>query len=430
MRLLYSTLWRALLPAIALRMLWRSRRAPAYRRRLRERLGWFPALADERAALWVHAVSLGETLAARALVERLLADYPAYRVVVTTTTPTGSQQVQTLFGARVQHVYAPWDTPGAVKRFLHRVRPCLLVLMETELWPNMLHYCRAAGCRVMLANARLSARSAARYARFPATTRAMLAALDRVAAQARADADRFARLGMHSARIAVSGSMKFDIRLDDTLRQAAFALRRDWALENRPVLIAASTHRGEDELVLDAFSTLRAAHPNALLLLAPRHPERFAPVQRLCRERGFALCTRSSGAPPQSATEIVLVDTLGELLLLFGVADAAVIGGSFIPNGGHNPLEAAVWGRPVLCGPSMFNFADVAQRLAAAGALQTVHGAAGLCGGLRALLDDAQERQRRGQAALAVMERNRGALAAVVEAVQCLLRPADPAAQR
>ena len=423
MRLLYSALWLGLLPAIVLRLLWRSRRAPAYRRRLQERFGLFPALADERAALWVHAVSLGETLAARALVERLLADCPEYRLVVTTTTPTGSQQVQALFGERVQHVYAPWDTPGAVKRFLHRVRPRLLVLMETELWPNMLHYCQGAGCRVILANARLSARSAARYARFPATTREMLAALDWVAAQGRADADRFARLGVDSARIAVAGSMKFDIRLDAPLRESAAALRRDWGLENRPVLLAASTHRGEDELVLNAFGELRAAHPSALLLLAPRHPERFGEVGRLCRERGFELRTRSSGRAPEAGTEIVLIDSLGELLLLFGVADAAVIGGSFIPNGGHNPLEAAVWGLPVLCGPSMFNFTDVAERLAAAGALQAVQGASDLYAGLRALLDDAGERRRRGQAALAVMAHNRGALGAVLGAAKRLLRP-------
>ena len=427
MRILYSALLLALLPAIVLRMLWRSRRAPAYRRRLQERLGWFPALADERAALWVHAVSLGETLAARPLVERLLADCPEYRLLVTTTTPTGSEQVQTLFGGRVQHVYAPWDTPGAVKRFLHRVRPRLLVLMETELWPNMLHYCQSAGCRVILANARLSARSAARYARFPGTTRKMLAALDWVAAQARADADRFARLGMETGRMAVSGSMKFDIRLDDTLREAASTLRRDWGLETRPVVIAASTHRGEDELILDAFAELRAAHPGALLFLAPRHPERFGEVRDLCGERGFERRTRSSGVAPTAETGIVVVDTLGELLLLFGVADAAVIGGSFIPNGGHNPLEAALWGLPILCGPSMFNFADVAARLAAAGALEQVQGASGLYAGLHALLGDAAERERRGRAALAVMESNRGALGAVVGAVERLLRPVNPA---
>ncbi len=425
MRHVYNALLVGLLPFIVLRKLWRSRKSPAYRKRLPERLGVFPALVDDRPVLWLHAVSLGETLAARPLVERLLADYPEYQLLITTTTPTGSAQVRKLFADRVAHVYAPWDTPGAVKRFLQRTRPALLILMETELWPNMLHFAHNAGCKVILANARLSARSAAGYARFPKTTREMLRSLDWVAAQASADADRFLQLGLDPAHIGVSGSMKFDIQIDESLRLRAAQLRESWDLDHRPVLLAASTHKGEDEFILEACEALRAYHPDLLLLLAPRHPERFPAVRSLCEKQGLRVRARSQDAEPFADTQVMLVDTLGELLMLFGTADVAVIGGSFVSNGGHNPLEAAVWGVPVLCGESMYNFADVTERLLAAGALEQVVNVSGLVGAGRALLGDAAERERRGQAALTVMESNRGALGAVTGSVERLLAPAS-----
>lgn len=421
MRLVYSGLFTLLLPLIVLRLLLRSRRAPAYRQRLGERLGFFSLPDDTRPLLWVHAVSLGETLAARPLIEGMLDALPQYRLLVTTTTPTGSAQVRQLFGDRVLHVYAPWDTPGAVRRFLRRSRPVLLVLMETELWPNMLHYCRRAGCRVLLANARLSERSAAGYARLPKTTRAMLAAIDWLAAQGAADAERFARLGMDPARMAVSGSIKFDVQLSDELRSQAAALQRAWALEQRLVLVFASTHAGEDEIALQAFARLREVCSNALLLLVPRHPERFGSVHALCERSGWRVQQRSGGKAVDANTDVLLVDTLGELLLLYGIADIAVIGGSFVDNGGHNPLEASAWGVPVLCGPSMFNFSEVAARLQATDAMQRVENPEALALALRRLGKDVEERQRRGAAALEVMAANRGALAALFAAVEALL---------
>ncbi len=330
MRHAYSVLFILLLPLIVLRMLLRSRRAPDYRRRLGERLAYFTLPDDSRPLIWIHAVSLGETLAARPLIERLLDECPDRRILVTTTTPTGSAQVKRLFGDRVLHVYAPWDTPGAVKRFLRRVRPELLVLIETELWPNMLHYSREAGCRIVLANARLSERSAAGYARFAGSTRAMLAALNHIAAQSEADAQRFIDLGMDPDRVAVSGSIKFDVRLDENLRAQAAELRGRWQLAERPVCLVASTHRGEDEVALEALSILQNQMPDVLLLLAPRHPERFEEVYNLCVSRGLAVCRRSAGEDPGSKTQLVLIDTLGELLMLFGLAQVAVIGGSFV----------------------------------------------------------------------------------------------------
>jgi 3-deoxy-D-manno-octulosonic-acid transferase len=417
MRHAYSVLLVLLLPVIVVRMLLRSRRAPQYRRRLRERLGFIRLADDPRPLLWIHAVSLGETLAARPLIERLLSEGGERRILVTTTTPTGSEQVRRLFGDRVEHVYAPWDTPGAVRRFFERTRPQLLVLMETELWPNMLHFARRTGCRVILANARLSERSAAGYARFPGTTHTMLDALDYIAAQSAADAERFIGLGMNPGRVEVSGSIKFDVQLDETLRSQAAELRSRWQLSDRPVFLVASTHRGEDEVALDALSILQVQRPDTLMLLAPRHPERFNEVAALCSSAGVNVCRRSSGAAPDAGTQVLLIDTLGELLMLFGLANVAVIGGSFVPRGGHNPLEAAVWGMPVLCGPSMFNFSDVTERLLAAGALEQVKDSSALAGALAGLLSDPMETKRRGSVALEVMRQSRGALDALVAAI-------------
>ena len=430
MRHAYSVLLSLLLPLLVLRLLWRSRLAPAYRRRLGERLGRIDLAIDGRPLVWVHAVSLGETLAARPLIDGLLASHPDHQVLVTTTTPTGSAQVLRLFGDRVLHVYAPWDTPAAVQRFLRRTQPRLLVLMETELWPNLLHYCAAAGCAVVLANARLSARSARGYARVATTTRRMLAAIDLIAAQHAADAGRFVALGAPTERVRVTGSIKFDVCLDASLRDAAARLVERWCLAQRPVLIVASTHEGEDEIALDAFATLRARAPGALLLLAPRHPERFDAVHRRCRDAGLVVRRRSLGDDVDATVEVLLVDTLGELLMLFGIADVAVIGGSFVPNGGHNPLEAAVWGLPVLCGPSMFNFADITAQLSSAGALEQVDDAASLGRRVGGLLDDPAELARRGAAAPGVVDANRGAVAALAAAIDGLLVETAASGQR
>jgi 3-deoxy-D-manno-octulosonic-acid transferase len=422
MRHLYSTLLILLLPLILLRMLWRSRRAPAYRRRLGERLGIFPVPPDARPLLWIHAVSLGETLAARPLIEHLLEHMPGIRLAVTTTTPTGSEQVQRLFGERVFHVYAPWDTPGAVARCLARLRPRALVLMETELWPNLLHQCGRAGCRVMLANARLSARSAAGYARFPGLTRPMLASLDLIAAQGEADRARFIELGARPEQVTVCGSIKFDLDITPALRDRAQSLRAAWALAQRPVIVAASTHEPEEALVLAAFARLRATHPDALLMLAPRHPERFDDVAALCEAGSWRLARRSAGEGPAPETAVYLLDSLGELLLFFGLADVAVIGGSFIDRGGHNPLEAAAWGVPVLCGPSMFNFEDIAGELESAGGLARVADSEALAGELALLLDDPAQCRRRGESGAAMVAGNRGAGEALLRLLQGLLR--------
>jgi 3-deoxy-D-manno-octulosonic-acid transferase len=416
MRLLYSALYYCLLPLLVLRMLWRSRLAPAYRRRLPERFGLFQARPDpEVPAIWVHAVSVGETLAAAPLVESLLRDYPAYRIVLTTTTPTGSERVRALFGHRVFHVYAPWDLPGPLRRFLRRTRPRLLLLMETELWPNMLHYSKAAGCRVVLANARLSARSARAYARLPGLARDLLRGLDMVACQSTSDSERFLALGFPPAGVVVTGNIKFDLAIAPDLRARAAALQQLFAGAGRPVLVAASTHEGEELMILAAYRELRQALGDCLLVLVPRHPERFDAVFALCRQQGWAVLRRSAGAHPSAADDILLGDTMGELLLLLGTATIAVFGGSLVAHGGHNVLEAAAWGVPVISGPHMENFGDICEQLCAAGGMRQMQDPAELAPCLLQLLRDHELCRRMGAAGMEVVARNRGASARLLD---------------
>ena len=409
MRHLYSAALYLVLPFLLLRLLWRSRRTPAYRRRLRERFGWIDTTTISKPVIWVHAVSLGEVRAAVPLVEALRLSHPEYSLVVTTTTPTGSEQARALFGDRVFHSYMPWDIPGPVARFLRRVRPHLLVLMETELWPNTIHYCRRAGCRLVLANARLSERSAAGYARFSPLTRTMLLSLDAVACQSPEDGRRFLALGTPLDRLAVTGSLKFEISYAAPQREEAARLRSLFRADTRPILLAASTHPGEEALVLDAFGELRSRYQSCRLLLVPRHPERAAAVAKLCRARGLSVLRRSAGGVPDPAADVVIGDTVGELALLQATASIVLVGGSLVPHGGHNPLEAAAWGVPTVCGPHMDNFAAVTRQLVAAGAMiQLMPQQLTSC--LSDLLGDAERRDSMGAAAEHLVEENRGAL--------------------
>jgi 3-deoxy-D-manno-octulosonic-acid transferase len=430
MRYLYSALFYLLLPVVLLRMLLRSRQAPAYRRRLAERCGVFriPEALLGEPVIWVHAVSVGETLAAAPVIESLLRDHPGHRLVVTTTTPTGSERVRALFGDSVFHVYAPWDLPDAMRRFLRQLRPQLLLIMETELWPNMLHYCHEAGCRVVLANARLSARSARGYARFAGLTRDMLRRLDVVACQAQADGERFLQLGLPPSALQITGSIKFDLELGAELRSAAAALRAELAVDQRPVLVVASTHPGEDEQVLTAFARVREQHDNCLLVLVPRHPERFATVYQQCLDAGWSVCRRSSGRAPTAADAILLGDTMGELVLLLSAATVAVIGGSLVEHGGHNVLEASAWGVPVVTGPHMFNFAEISDLLLAAGGMIRLQDPAQLAECLLQLLADPGRRQQMSLAGQQVVADNRGAKQRLLDIVAAQLSQAAPCA--
>jgi 3-deoxy-D-manno-octulosonic-acid transferase len=417
MRLLYTGLLYLILPLALLRLYWRGRHDAGHRRRWRERLGFFPPLPS--GCLWVHAVSLGETRAALPLIRALLERYPDLPLLVTTTTLTGSRQVREALGERVLHVYAPYDLPGAVRRFLRQTRPRLAVIMETELWPNLLRQCAVAGIPTMIANARLSERSARGYARIRRLTASMLRDVTLIAAQAEADADRFRALG--APRVAVTGNLKYDLSLPDDLPERGWQLRRELLGEERRVWIAASTHAGEDEPILAALALLRPRWPELLLLLVPRHPERFDGVAALCRQQGCKLVRRSEQRACAPDTAVFLGDTMGELLLFYAAADLAFVGGSLVDTGGHNVLEPALLGLPVLFGPHMFNFTEASQRLLEAEAAWQVTDAAALATAVDRLLADPELRRAVGQRGRAVVERHRGALAALLDGVETLL---------
>lgn len=417
LRRLYTGLTYLLLPVALLRLYWRGRQDGEHRQRWRERLGFLPALPT--AGLWVHAVSVGETRAALPLIRALLARYPQWPVLVTTTTLTGSRQVREALGAQVHHVYAPYDLPSAVRRFLRQTRPRLAVIMETELWPNLLHQCALAHIPVLLANARLSERSARGYARIGCLTSAMLQEVTLIAAQADADAARFRALG--APRVEVSGNLKYDLQLPDDLRERGRQLRQALLGTQRLVWIAASTHAGEDEPILDAFARLRERWPTLLLLLVPRHPERFSGVATLCRQRGFSLIRRSDRQPCSPDTAVFLGDSMGELLLFYAAADLAFVGGSLVATGGHNVLEPALLGLPVVFGPHMFNFTEAGQRLLQAEAAWQVADAAELALAIDRLLTDSALRQAAGQRGREMVERHRGALAGTLARIATLL---------
>lgn len=421
-RLLYSLLLYLLLPAVLLRLCWRARRAPDYARRWGERFGWVAPLSGP--VVWVHAVSVGETLAAAPLIRHLQTCHPNARLLVTTTTPTGSERVHALFGTSVAHCYAPYDFPDAVARFLRRVRPALLVVMETELWPNLLHACAARGIPVVLANARLSARSARGYAKVKSLTAPMLRALSRVAAQTSADGERFLALGLAPDKLQITGNLKFDLDLSPELRARATALRQAWAGPRpRPVWLAASTHAGEDALVLAAHAEILRALPAALLVLVPRHPERFASVHAACVRAGFATRRRSEAGAVPPETQVLLGDSMGELLAFCGAADVVFVGGSLVPVGGHNLIEPAAWGRPVLAGPHLFNFAEIAALLQAEGGLRICADSPALATTVIELLAEKDYREKAGTAARTVAEANRGALARLAAAIEPLCPP-------
>lgn len=411
MRLLYSLVLYLAVPVLLLRLLWRARRAPAYARRWGERFGWVPPLDTDRTVIWLHTVSVGEFLGALPLIRALMQD-PERQLVITTTTPTGSERVRQTLGQEVVHVYAPYDLPGSVERFLRRIQPRLLLIMETELWPNTLAACARWEIPTLLINGRLSERSARGYARAGALTRSILKTLTEAGLQSRADAERFQALGLRPEATHITGNIKFDLSLDQALRDKAAQLRESWNQgEARPVWIAASTHKGEDELVLNAYCQARVQlDENPLLVLVPRHPERFESVAALCRRRGLNLAKRSRGEAPKQSVQVLLGDTMGELLLLLGTGDSAFVGGSLIPGGGHNLIEPAAWGLPVLSGPSLFNFAEVSRLLHEAGALTLVDSDRTLAEAWLGLTRNKSLRERQGQASLGVARQNAGAM--------------------
>ncbi|WP_029404615.1 lipid IV(A) 3-deoxy-D-manno-octulosonic acid transferase [Stutzerimonas stutzeri] len=420
-RALYTVLFHLALPLVVARLFWRARRAPAYRSRIGERFAI--GLPDfQPGGIWVHAVSVGESIAAAPMIRALRERYPQLPITVTCMTPTGSERIKALFGDTVQHCYLPYDLPWSAARFLERLQPKLAVVMETELWPNHIHQCAQRGIPVALANARLSERSARGYARFARLTAPMLAELSLIAAQTSAEAARFLQLGAREASVQVTGSIKFDLTIDPALPARASQLRQQWGAVSRPIWIGASTHTGEDEILLAAHRLILDQQPNALLILVPRHPERFGSVYELCSKQGFSTVRRSIAEPPQAETQVLLGDTMGELLFLFALADVAFVGGSLVPTGGHNLLEPAALGKPVVTGPHVFNFLDIAAQLRDAGALVEIGSAPELASAIEGFWSDPERAGRARDAGLTVLKNNQGALGRLLAGLDQLLQ--------
>lgn len=412
-RLLYTFVFSLLLPVIVLRLLWRSLRAPAYRLRWRERFGCFsaPQFRADQPVIWLHAVSVGETLAAVPLVKKLQHDHPDWQWVITTTTPTGSERVRASFGDSVFHVYAPYDLPIFLRAFLQRTQPQCAIVMETELWPNMLHHCKQRNIPVIIANARLSEKSARGYEKIAPLTNKMLNDVALVVAQQRTDGVRFMHLGLPCENMVVTGSIKFDLNIDAATREQAAVLREQWSLNNtHKILLAASTHLGEDDIILHAFQKIRAEQPNLLLVLVPRHPERFDSVSKQCEAAGFSVVRRSHNTAPTASTDIMIGDTMGELLTFYGAADIAFVGGSLVPVGGHNLIEPAAWACPVISGSHLFNFSEVGKLLRDNRALAIADNAEQIAAQVMQWLSDENARRSFGERGKAVADSNRGAL--------------------
>lgn len=405
-RLLYSMLFYLLVPAVLVRVWLRGRTLPAYRQRLWERFGHWPTMPEDM--LWIHTVSVGETIAARPLVERWLENHPNIPVLITTMTPTGSETVQAQFGDRVYHAYLPWDLPHVQKRLVRTLKPKALVIMETELWPNLIHACSKAKVPVLLANGRLSIKSMRGYRRLRWLTQPMLTKLTGIAAQYAPDAERFHELGVDHSRLEVTGSIKFDLPLTSELHTRIEHYRKQ--LRGRPVWVAASTHTGEDEQLLEVHKAVRAQLPEALLILVPRHPDRFDTVADMLDKSRWRYSRRSRVQKPRKTDAVFLADSLGELMLFYGAAQAAFIGNTLNGGGGHNPIEPAALARPVLMGPSYFNFQSIVDAMVKDHSAIIVEDNQALVQRLVGLLKSQDLRDTFGQRAYLFFQQQQGAL--------------------
>jgi 3-deoxy-D-manno-octulosonic-acid transferase len=410
-RFLYTLLFYMALPILLYRLWWRGFKAPSYRKRWRERLGlgYQTPTKFKAQPFWIHAVSVGETLAIVPLVKLIQARHPEIPIVMTTMTPTGAERVAETFGSSVTHYYCPYDIPCALHRFFKHVRPRGCVIVETELWPNLVNGCYQRDIPLLVANARLSERSAKGYARFSAMAKVMLEQIDCIAVQNAVDGARFVALGLPPTSMSVTGSIKFDVAAPEGSERLAYALRELWG-QSRPVLMAASTHEGEESALLNAYQTLLTYYPELLLVIVPRHPERFDGVADLIKEQGLVLARRSLGQQPDKGTQVYLGDTMGELMKLLAAADITFVGGSLIERGGHNPLEPAVLQKPVLMGPHFFNFQLICDSLHKAGGLSVIAGADELVLEVKRLLDDPMAMNNQGQAGYEFVMKNQGAL--------------------
>lgn len=408
LRRLYTLLLYLLSPLLLLRLWLRGGKNPGYRERIGERFGYI-TWKTSRPCIWIHAVSVGESQATQPLVRWLRERYPDHAIVITTTTPTGADRVRELYQDEVTHLYFPYDLPAVVKRVLRRLKPRMLIIMETEIWPNLLRASRQLGVPAVLVNARLSAASARGYRRVGGMTREALRCFTAIAVQNSADAQRFVELGADQERVRLCGSIKFDVRIPASVREQGALLKAACGAE-RPIWIAASTHAGEEEIVLRIHKKLLNRYPDALLILTPRHPERFDGVAALIERAGLGYSRRTAIPVCTPELAVYLGDTMGELTAFYAASDIAFVGGSLADTGGHNVLEPASLGLPVIVGPHMTNFLSITALLEDAGVLRQVEGEEQLHRQLELIFEDADLRHTMGQAGIAVVEANQGAL--------------------
>lgn len=408
LKFFYTSVFFLALPLILLRLIWRGLRSPAYFKRWGERFGSGPTLTTDKSVIWIHAVSVGEVEASRPLIKSLQHDFPEHQILITTMTPTGSERVKLVFADSVAHCYLPYDLPFAIKRFLKASRPEFGIIMETEIWPNLITLCAEQNIKLVLANARMSERSQKGYQRFSTLTHQVLQSLSFIAAQTEQDRQRFVTLGADIKNVHAIGNLKYEVSLPASLMEQAESMRSMWNV-NRPVLIAASTHEGEEELVLNASRQIRAQYPSLLLIVVPRHPERFDRVTALSQRAGFKTLRRSEHRPCSSDVQVLVVDTMGELPLFYGTSDVAFVGGSLMPHGGHNLLEPAALGRAVITGPHYFNFNEITKQFLKAGAAIEVSGSASLAETAIDLFQNSQKRAEMGEAGLKLIVNSQGA---------------------
>lgn len=412
LRRIYTFLSYALQPIIFLLIWKRGVKLPAYRCRLSERYGCYQGLTKPKAkGIVIHAASVGEVIAATPLVKAIQAQYPDLPMTMTTVTPTGSARVKAAFGESVSHFYLPYDLPDAIQRFLSFVDPKLFVVIETELWPNLIRQMRLHHIPFVIANARLSPRSARRYGWIRPTIKTMLNDISLILAQDNVSADRYIELGFPSERLINTGNLKFDLEISETLRQKVQYTAEQLGLNGRSVWIAGSTHEGEEKMILEAHQRLVQTYPDLVLILVPRHPERFEQVETLIKKMNIAYVKRSSHQPLKMRTQVLLGDTMGEMMLLYGLAQIAFVGGSLVKHGGHNPLEPIAFEMPVISGVHTFNFPEVFTKLRDMNGFIEIESRTDLLvQAVKELLDFPQKGQQIGQAGLDVLKENQGSL--------------------
>jgi 3-deoxy-D-manno-octulosonic-acid transferase len=413
MRVFYSCLFYLLIPFILLRLLWRGIKAPAYRCRWRERFALYN-IKFPQGVIWFHAVSVGEAEALFALVRQIQKQHPDAKLLITTTTPTGSARVKAVMQETVAHVYLPYDVPDAVNRFMQCFKPKLAVIVETEIWPNLFISCGKNNIPLYIINARLSAKSSRGYQKIPTLVHPALAQVSLIATQTQDDASRFIAIGADCEKVKILGNIKFDVEIPPAIIEHGLQIKAD-LFRDRFVWLIASTHKDEEAMFLEIYKEIKQKIPELLLVLVPRHPERFADVRKLCEQLQLSVVMRTTGDRVNTENDVYLVDTMGELKMLYAASDVAFVGGSMVPRGGHNILEAAAVGVPVMFGPYMVNFKEIARGVLSHKAAIQCQNKDELINSIVALYEQPVYRNALAEKGMEFVRQNQGAIARICE---------------